>query len=72
MREGQRLLAGRPPSKPRCDTHARILAILELVTGARLSRAGHSSRPLVDHRNLVTTSHHPGGEPEHALSDQVR
>jgi len=32
--KARRLQAGRPPSTARCDTHARILAILELVTGA--------------------------------------
>jgi hypothetical protein len=26
----------------------------------------------LDHRNLVTTSHLPGGEPEHVPNDQVR
>ncbi len=33
-------LAGRPPSRPRCDTHARILAILELVTGVAALAGG--------------------------------
>lgn len=32
--------AGRPPSRPRCDTHARILAVLELVTGAMAFAGG--------------------------------
>src|SRR6185437_896248 len=35
------------------------------------TRAGQR-RPPLDHRNPVTASHLPGGEPEHALNDQVR
>ena len=34
------LLAGRPPGKPRCDTQARVLAVLELVTGAAALAGG--------------------------------
>jgi hypothetical protein len=34
-------------------------------------RVIHRRSPL-DHRNLVTTSHLPGGDPEHALNDQIR
>ena len=38
--KARRLPAGRPPSTPRCDTQARILAILELVTGAAALAGG--------------------------------
>jgi hypothetical protein len=60
-------------SRPDQRDHAR----LRLVTRFLPHLSGHPvsvthRRSPVDHRIPVTTSHLPGGEPEHALNGQVR
>jgi hypothetical protein len=67
-RNGRSALAR--PRLPRDRPMARHVGH-HAISSRHSVRVTHRTSPL-DHRNPVMTSHLPGGEPEHALNDQIR